>query len=121
MLRYNITRKISSTPRAYFACAAPVEQKKLEAAVKACLETIEKSEKSQYYCVEGPYSQICMAVNAYVAVGKPNNGEMRDLFNKFGSDKYILYRYTDYYDFFFREMRDEKLNILEIGLGSQGK
>ena len=38
--------------------------------------------------------------------------------NNFGSDKGNQHNYTDFYHFLFCKLRDKKLNIFEVGLGS---
>tara|TARA_Y100000590_G_scaffold445999_1_gene578889 strand:- start:1410 stop:2222 length:813 start_codon:yes stop_codon:yes gene_type:complete len=43
------------------------------------------------------------------------NNEIADLFKKHGSDK-LAHNYTDIYFSYFKELKDQKLNILEIGV-----
>ena len=46
------------------------------------------------------------------------NNELTEIMNNFGSDKGNQHNYTDFYHFLFYKIRDKKLNIFEVGLGS---
>ena len=43
---------------------------------------------------------------------------LTEIMNNLGSDKGNQHNYTDFYHFLFNKIRDQKLNIFEVGLGS---
>ena len=49
-------------------------------------------------------------------LGKKNI--LTEIMNEFGSDKGNHHNYTDFYHFLFNQIREKKLNIFEVGLGS---
>ncbi|XP_063729563.1 uncharacterized protein LOC134857121 [Symsagittifera roscoffensis] len=73
--------------------------------------------KNHYFCIGT--SDICGPMDEYTSRGKPNDGELCRKLNEMGSDKCSRHNYPDYYHYFFKKISNRKLNILEIGLGSQ--
>ncbi len=49
------------------------------------------------------------------------NNDLTNIMNKHGSDKgnkTQMHNYTDFYHFLFKDIKDNKLNIFEVGIGS---
>ena len=49
------------------------------------------------------------------------NNDLTNMMNKHGSDKgnkTQMHNYTDFYHFLFKDIKDDKLNIFEVGIGS---
>ena len=69
-----------------------------------------------YFCIG--YSAICDQVDEFYKQEKTKDDKLCNLFNALGSDKCTRHKYGYLYDFLFKEIRYQKLNILEIGLGS---
>ncbi|XP_063712243.1 uncharacterized protein LOC134840392 [Symsagittifera roscoffensis] len=72
-------------------------------------------QKEELFCIGHP--GFCAKMNEYTRQGRPNDGKLCRLFN--GSDKCELHKYADVYDFIFRDIRHEEMEVLEIGIGSQ--
>ena len=69
-----------------------------------------------YFCIG--YSAICDQVDGVYAEEKAKDEKLCNLLNRLGSDKCIQHDYAYLYDFLFKNIRHERLNILELGLGS---
>ena len=74
-----------------------------------------KEQKEQLFCIGNPH--FCAKMDEYKLKGKPNDGLLCQLFN--GSDKCLVHKYADVYDFLFRDLRQEIRHMLEIGIGSK--
>ena len=49
------------------------------------------------------------------------NNDLTNIMNKYGSDKgnkTQMHNYTDFYHFLFKDIKESKLNIFEVGIGS---
>ncbi len=71
--------------------------------------------KFQQFLAPQEARKLKTGLKSVMAFGKKD--DLTYLAQLFGTDKWGLHWYTPHYDFHFRELRNKKLNLLEIGVG----